>query len=191
MFFFSPGWPTSIQVIHRRVLQGIIPLMKAVLHQKRYSFAIAISVPALMLVLGCGGDDSGLARRYKVTGKVTYKGEAVPKGVIAFEPTKPAPPDGRVASGHIENGYYTLTTAVDGDGALQGEYKVTISASDIDIASVAAKTGGQLHQGEAEHKNAIKAAKNFVPAKYVRAETTPLTAKVDGAKTIDFDLKDE
>ena len=151
---------------------------------------IAWGVAATVVILGCG-DDSGLAQRYKVSGTVKYKGEPVKKGKIAFEPVNPPLPQGRHASGSIENGYYTLTTATDGDGALSGEYNVVISSSDLDAAQLVAKTGGPLHQGEPEHVKAIKAAKSPIPMKYATAGSSGLKAKVETrATTINFELTD-
>ena len=91
----------------------------------------------MVVVLGCGGDESGLGRRYKVTGKVTYKGAAVPHGTVNFIPTKPPPPEGRAATGEIKDGYYSLSTTGNDDGALPGDYNVAIIAMDIDMASAA------------------------------------------------------
>jgi len=153
---------------------------------------MTLSVAATVVVLGCSSDDSGLAARYKVSGKVTYKGATVPKAGITFEPTNPAPPQGRHASGFVENGYYTLTTGTSqGDGALPGEYKVVIVATNVDTKALSQKTGGLLHQGDAEHVKAIKNAESLVPLKYGRGDTTPLTAKVETkSNEFNFDLTD-
>jgi hypothetical protein len=162
--------------------------MNAILKKCRW-IAIAAGAVVTASILGCG-DDSGLERRYKVSGTVKYKGELVPKGTIAFEPVDPT--KGRVASGYIENGSYTLTTSGQspGDGALPGDYKVSIAASDLDLSGVAKQDGGVIHQGEKAHRDALKSAKSFVPMKYAQATSSGLTAKVDRARTIDFDLTD-
>lgn len=156
-------------------------------------FAIAVSVSALVVVLGCGDDGSGLGRRYKVTGKVTYKGAPVAHGTVNFLPTKPLPPEGRAATGEIKDGFYSLTTAGDNDGALPGDYNVAIVALDIDVASAASSKaeGGMIHQGDAAHQKAIKNAKQLIPSKYTTGETSGLKATVDGSpKTFNFDLTD-
>jgi hypothetical protein len=154
--------------------------------------AIALSVSATVIVLGCGGDDSGLGRRYKVTGKVTYNGAPVPHGTINFLPTNPPAPEGRAATGDIKDGYYSLATTGNNDGALPGEYEVAIVALDVDLAAAASskETGGMIHQGDPAHQKAQKNAKKLVPAKYSLGSTSGLKAKVEGAKTFDFDLKD-
>jgi len=145
-----------------------------------------------MVVLGCGGDDSGLGRRYKVSGKVTYKGEPVPKGTVNFLPTKPPPPEGRAATGEIKDGYYSLSTTGNNDGALSGDYNVAIVAVDVDLSSQLAKTQGKPRVGSKDYQDAVKSSKNLVPTKYGLGETSGLKATVDtSAKTIDFDLKDD
>jgi hypothetical protein len=146
-------------------------------------------VAGATVILGCG-DDSGLSRRYKVTGRVTYKGQPVRKGTIAFEPANPPLGAGRHASGFIDNGSYTLTTAIEGDGALPGDYNVMISSSDLDTRELA--KGGLLHQGDAAHQKALKAATSPIPLKYAQSATSGLKAKVEAKPTeISFDLKDE
>jgi hypothetical protein len=165
--------------------------MKAVM-KKRHLLAIALSISAMIVILGCSSDDSGLARRYSVTGNVTYKGQPVAKGVITFEPANPAPPAGRHASGFIENGYYALSTSGQGaDGALPGEYNVVIASSSLDTAQLSQKTGGLLHQGQPEHVKALKGDKSPIPTKYAASNTSGLKAKVENSsKTINFELTD-
>jgi hypothetical protein len=151
---------------------------------------ITAGIAATVVILGCG-DDSGLERRYKVSGKVTYKGQPVSKASIVFEPSNPPMPQGRIANGFIENGSYTLTTANSGDGALPGEYKVMILASDLDVTKLAKEQGGLLHQGDAAHQKAAKAATSSIPAKYGKSDTSGLTAKVEAtSNTKDFELTD-
>lgn len=164
--------------------------MNSVMNKWRLIGMVA-GIATTIVVLGCGGDDSGLDRRYKVSGTVKYKGEPVGKGTIAFEPTNPAPPAGRLASGFIENGYYTLTTAVEGDGVLAGEYKVVISALTVYMTGLAKQSGGMVHQGDKDFQKIVKEAKNLVPAKYAKSETSGLTKKVEArSQTVDFDLTD-
>jgi len=153
---------------------------------------MALGVAATAVILGCG-DDSGLPTRYKVSGKVTYKGQPVPKGTVVFEPTNPPMPQGRVANGSIENGSYTLTTSTPNDGALPGDYKVIIMSSDLDAAALAKQQGqgGLLHQGDEGHVKAIKASKNPLPEKYAQSSNTPLKATVKAqSNSIDFPLED-
>ena len=151
---------------------------------------VTLGVAATVVILGCG-DDSGLARRYPVSGTVKYKGEPVKVGQISFEPANPPIPQGRHAEGHIENGSYSLTTANEGHGALPGDYNVLIFSSDLDVSTLIPKQGGPLHQGEPEHTKAIKAAKSPIPTKYAKSESSGLKAKVEAkSNQFNFDLTD-
>ena len=100
---------------------------------------------ALLIVLGCS-DDSGLAKRYPVSGTVKYKDQPVAQGRIDFVPAKGG--EGRAASGDIADGSYSLTTATNGDGAIPGSYKVTIVAKERPATKAASKFGGAPSQQE-------------------------------------------
>lgn len=141
-----------------------------------------------LLVVGCG-DDSGLPTRYKVSGTIKYKGAPVEKGSVTFVPDDTV--NGRSATGTIANGYYTLTTHANSDGALPGKYKVTISSREVDLskAEANAKGGGALRQDDVAKAN--KDAKKLTPAKYEIPETSGLTFEVKpSSNTADFDLAD-
>jgi hypothetical protein len=100
-------------------------------NRRRVSRSSALFV-GLALVAGCSDDGFG-RQRYSVHGTVTYKGEKLANGQIAFVPEAQG---GQAASGQIENGYYSLTTLTPGDGALPGKYKVTVVARDFDVEKV-------------------------------------------------------
>jgi len=145
---------------------------------------------ALLVVVGCSSDDTGLGRRYPVSGTIKYKGEPVSKGSITFEP---ASKDGRFATGTIENGSYTLSTSgTEGEGALPGDYKVIVISTSMDTTELAKKSpGGLVQQGGPEFQKLVKNAKDLVPKKYQRSETSSLTAKVEAkSNKLDFDLTD-
>lgn len=132
----------------------------------------ALAVAASLLPLACGKTGPQMAR---VTGKVTYEGKPVPKGTITFVATAP---DGRNAVGTLDaNGTYRLQTEQPGDGALLGDYKVTISAHDEPVLDyIPAKP---------------VAPKLLAPAKYESPTSSDLKATVRaGSNSIDFDLKD-
>jgi hypothetical protein len=154
---------------------------------KWIGIAAGIAASAIVII-GCS-DDSGLPTRYRVTGRVTYKGEPVAKGTVVFEPTNPAPPQGRVAQGSIIDGSYSLTTATSDDGAMPGEYKVMVLSSNLDVSGLAKAQGGLLHQGDEAHVKAVMADKSPLPEKYARSADTPLKAKVEAkSQSIDFPL---
>src|SRR4051812_41271144 len=108
--------------------------------------ATALAGMGLVLVVGCG-DSSGLAKRYPVSGTVTYKGQPVEKGTVNFIPA--APDKGREATGSISNGRFRLTTSTPDDGAMPGQYKVTVQAQEVDTTELhAISKGGQHHHDD-------------------------------------------
>ena len=189
--FFLEAIPRFQDFFQQMDLQRMIQFRSSALKNCRPVLA-ALCVSTAVVILGCGGDNSGLARRYKVTGKVTYKGAPVSQGSITFEPTKPPIPEGHFASGTIKDGFYTLSTSGDDDGALPGDYKVIILATDLDMTDLAKKSGGMIHQGDKDYQKAVQGAKSLIPAKYNKGETSGLTATVEtSSKEINFELKDE
>jgi hypothetical protein len=148
----------------------------------------ALTFLGLLLVVGCG-DSTGLSKRYPVSGKVTYNGQPVETGAIQFIPDDLE--NSRAASGTIKNGSYYLTTAVDGDGALPGDYKVSISARDVDLSdAMSGVQGGSPKQDDVA--KAFRDAKDLVPAKYSLPETSGLTYTVEAGsnRNVNFDLTD-
>jgi hypothetical protein len=125
-----------------------------------------------MIFSACGQSGPEKAR---VSGKVTYNGKPVPKGTITFVPVAQG---GRNAVGTLEtDGSYRLQTEQPGDGAILGEYKVTIYAHDEQVLDyIPAKP---------------VAPKILAPTKYENPNTTDLKATVQrGSNTKDFELKD-
>jgi len=142
---------------------------------------------ALVVAVGCG-DGTGLSKRYKVGGNVTYKGAPVEKGEISFKPVDPNL--AQAATSVIENGSYQLTTAVKGDGAFPGEYTVTITSKNVDLTQATANAGGgSLRQDDVAKAN--KDAKDNIPSKYSLAETSNLKFTVEKkSNTANFELTD-
>jgi len=144
---------------------------------------------ALANGLGCdsgGGDDIG--KRYSVSGRVTYKGNPVPKGSVLFTPLDDS---GRPASGNLQkDGSYTLTTATPGDGALAGKYRVGITAVELDYSKAKRKRvvkGMIIPEPGIGPLRATK--KEFVPLKYSDPTKSKLTAEVKPeSNKINFEL---
>jgi len=154
----------------------------------RHPFRIAALLAfGMTAVVGCG-DDTGLSKRYPVSGTVKYKGAPVEKGTISFTPTDAG---GRPATGQIDKGSYSLTTLNPGDGAMAGKYKVTVTSVEIDNTEMKAiAKGGQFHHDKA-FADANKNAKSLVPSKYGLVETSGLDHEVKpSSNTINFDLTD-
>jgi len=125
------------------------------------SCSVKFAVFLLAATAGCGPSQGESARLVPVKGKVTFKGQPLPKGVIKFKPVD----IGRVASGPIQHdGTFVLTTFKEGDGAAIGLNQVSISGTG---------TG----------------AKEIIPKKYLQPLTSKLEAEVTPEKTeFTFDL---
>ena len=132
--------------------------------------ALGLAIVASLGPIGCGASGPSMGRVY---GKVTHQNKPVPKGTITFIPTDPT---GRNATGQIgADGSYSLQTENPGDGALVGDYKVSISARDEPPLDYIPKKPVP--------------PKLLVPAKYENPATSGLTAKVvEGSNTKDFDV---
>jgi len=154
----------------------------------------ALAGVALMTVLGCG--DDGLARRYSVSGTVTYLGKPVESGSISFHPSDKK---GHSAGGTVTDGKFYISTVANEDGAVPGHYKVTIASQKQSLREgadpklklmyeKARATGGVPIPPQV--KKQLK-TEHLVPEKYARPETTDLTADVkEQSNWFPFELKD-
>lgn len=132
----------------------------------------AVALAALPMASGCGrsGPEMG-----QVSGKVTYNGQPVPKGTVAFQSLSP---EGRNATGTIgPDGTYTLQTEEPGDGALLGDYLVTVTAfEDEQVLDYIPKKP--------------VTPKRLVPEKYENPQTSNLKATVQsGSNDIPLNLE--
>jgi hypothetical protein len=124
----------------------------------------------LALAAGCGSRPQSPIPLSEVKGTVNYKGQPLAKGTISFMPVGGT----NTASGEIENGVYSLSTFVKGDGAPPGDYKVAVSA------------------WEKEPEMGVEGVP-AIPRKYLDASQSLLTASISSEKSQikDFDLQDE
>jgi hypothetical protein len=139
-------------------------------------------------VAGCGGDTSK-PKLGRVSGKVTYNGQPVTKGIVSFVPRGGAGAQtGQSATGELgSDGSYTLTTFDNGDGAVLGEHTVLVIAREED----AAIKGHGMPIPDSKGQINIKAAKSLVPEKYATAGNSPLRYTVnEGSQLHDIELTD-
>ena len=146
---------------------------------------------ALVLVLGCGGDD-GMGRRYPVHGRVMYRSQPLEIGRITFHPLD-ATGTPRDATGTVRDGSYTLSTIGGNDGALPGNYRVTIAAySAVPTKLQPIVKGGAARpfdvMSKAAMMKAARQAKSLIPTKYMSPRRSPLTREVK-AQTNRFDFE--
>jgi len=136
-----------------------------------------IGLPVLVVGLGCFG--SSAPKTVPVSGKVTYQGEPVTAGRIVFVPIKPA--DGypnRPASADLKpDGSYELSTFESGDGAVPGQYAV----------SVETMTGGPSPEDPFAQEVWAIPKKFADPAQ--SGQTASISADARGPLELDFDLQ--
>jgi hypothetical protein len=146
-----------------------------------------VLIASAAFLLGCG--DTGKPPLGRVSGKVTYNGQPVTKGIVSFVPRGgPGSQTGQTATGEIgSDGSYTLTTFDKGDGAVLGEHTVLVSAREEDPAI----KGHGMPIPDAKGRVNIKPAKLLVPEKYATVANSPLRYTVhEGDNKNDIELKD-
>jgi hypothetical protein len=89
------------------------------------SFLVLFAFASLFLLTGC---ESKGPKRYDHWGKVTFKGQPIPKGIMYFDPDL-ASNDGPQGSAVITNGEYD-TRQVRDSGPGSGKYLLRITAAD-------------------------------------------------------------
>jgi hypothetical protein len=145
---------------------------------RRMCHAAGRTIIALAAVAsaGCGRSDQPIP----VSGKVTVNGVPVAHAGIVFHPKDGK---GRPATAETdEGGTYRLTTFNAGDGALKGEYRVTVVWEEPVHAYLALRDGApqkealrkDYEQWKANHKD----QPSPIPPEYANAGSTPLAQNV-------------
>jgi len=130
-------------------------------------------------LIGCSGGPA-LPKTIPVSGVVKLKGQPVKNASVGFLPVN----RGRPAVGSTDaGGNFRLTTFKTGDGAIPGDYKVTITAYEQNPGEVG--EGGVI-----DEKIAAKPRKWRVPEKYSNSSTSGLKASVSpSSKEFTFNLE--
>ncbi len=159
---------------------------------------LAVSVS---FIFGCGSGDSGFPPTYPVTGTVTLNGKAVDGATVTFFLTEGK---GSAVGSTGADGKYSLSTFRPGDGAVAGQYKVSIAKYSTAVPSnPTTPPQGQIASGDIDASNyappstsagktsGSSGAKNSLPAKYANADFSGLRAAVSekGKNEFNFDLK--
>jgi len=133
-----------------------------------------LSSLAVVVLIGCG-DEAGPAI-FPVTGKVTYRGTPVTTGRVVFNPVGSGL---ELGESEIQpDGSYRLKSASGAEGAVAGEYRVTVHAFTPGV-------------GEEGVDASYKPPQPLVPAKYASLDATPLIRKVEEKENvIDLPLTD-
>jgi hypothetical protein len=136
--------------------------------------ALALSAILAGITGGCGPGAEPHPETVPVQGKVTYKGQPVPRGTITFQPDSGQPATGEIQS----DGSYRLGTFSASDGAVLGHHRVMIIDNTADPTKIPGSSPGYV------------APKDLVPRSYGQIDTSGLAVDVAKARTTyDFDLK--
>lgn len=126
---------------------------------------LCASFVAVSLVSGCGSSDQ--RETASVQGVVTFRGEPLAGATVFFMPEK-----GPRATGETdEKGVFKLMTYRPGDGAVPGEFKISIAKYVLDPATA---------------KNSTPSTKNELPERYGNTTSSMLRAKVEKGKKNEF-----
>jgi hypothetical protein len=113
----------------------------------------------LLLLTSC----SGSAARYPVQGQVLVGDQPVADAMVVFHPQFETPPGQPKPLGITDaEGKFQLTTLQANDGALPGDYRITV----------------ELRQERLSGEELVRDGPNLLPAKYAKAETTPFAFTV-------------
>jgi hypothetical protein len=152
---------------------------------KRNVLTLAFSALCCCGLLGCGADTNKLEGVVPVSGTVTQNGTPLEGAAVSFAPAG----GGRSASGKTDAaGKFTLTTLNPGDGAMPGEYKVTITKKEM-VGKEYTEEEANAYYNEHQKQPPAPEMKNLIDEKYSNADTSGLMASVpEGGVT---DLKYE
>ncbi len=129
-------------------------------------------------IVGCG---DGYPARVPVSGAVTFQGKPLSGANITFLATAS---DGKSASGKTdENGKYQLSSYSTNDGAVAGDYIVTVAVldmitADLDVANTEDLGADYSAMMNAAASNSPRTQPGGVPAKYADASKTDLKQSV-------------
>lgn len=150
----------------------------------RSTLGVVAAAVALLAAAGCNRSDR--AAVYPVQGRLTFEGKPlVGGGSIAFVFANGQ--NGKTAGGEIKpDGTYSLTTYVEGDGSMPGEFRVVVMQTLV-------KEPGASQDGQAVTSGPVStvAEEDRIPEIYSDHRNSPLTARVEAnpANEINLELK--
>lgn len=163
---------------------------------QRYVARLAVvltGVAAAAIVLG-GACNRGTnkPKTYPVTGTVTLNGQPVAGATVNFTPKEPAAPgqSGPQAASAVtdEQGKYQIGTFAKGDGALPGEYLVSVTK--YEGGGPTGDSGSEEEYRPPVPGEEPPVPKNVLPPQYANPNTSGLSVKVEAkANTYDITLQ--
>jgi hypothetical protein len=119
----------------------------------------------IFFVVGCSSEKIDRPQTVPVTGVVSHNGSPVEGANVIFQPVG----HNYAAIGQTDaTGTFTLTAFEPNDGAVPGEYKVSVTKSEVTV------TGG----GGSDDSATTMKEKMLLPIKYARADSSGLAASV-------------
>src|SRR5262245_26970608 len=142
-------------------------------------FILTFSVASAMLPVGC--NRGSVLGTVPVSGKVTYRGQAVANATVTFI----GEGDARAAVAVTDpRGVYRLKT-LDSAGATPGKYVVLVSQTET-----ASGDDKPISMDEAaKNRGKAREPKQLLPPKYSDPAKTPLKYEVQSGRTNTFDLQ--
>jgi hypothetical protein len=134
----------------------------------------------LLLISGCSGV-SGISGTVPVSGKVTYKDQAVAGATVSFLGAGEARPATAITAA---DGTYKLMT-LDAVGAMPGQYTVVVDKTEIPPELTKSQS---MDEAAAEGNKPLPQPKKLLPAKYGDPAKTPLKFEVKTGQSNSFDL---
>jgi hypothetical protein len=146
------------------------------------------AILALLAVLGCSGEVK-LEGTSVVSGTVKQKGTPLAGATVSFSPVGQGA--GKAASGTTDaQGQFTLTTLKAGDGALPGEYQVTVVKNES-VGKAYSQEESQQYYMKHQKMPPAPATKSIVAEKFTKAATSGLTASVKKGTKNEFTFEVE
>jgi hypothetical protein len=139
--------------------------------------------------MGCSKKNSLGAPTYPVRGQVLVDGVATPGVTIMF-----VPKDGQniqTASGRSdEQGRYVLGTAASNDGAMEGDYIITVQKTQTEASGMTRDQTASFMQNSyrPDSDETAPKSKDLLPVKYKSSKTSDLTYSVQKGKN-EYDIK--
>ena len=140
---------------------------------------------AVVCWTGCGSSD----RVAPVAGIIRYKGSPVSGAAVTFKPTE----GGRLSWGITnKNGEFSLTTFVDGDGALVGPHAVSITGKETPKVTENQQQVDEAMASVFATASADQSTKWTIPRRFSNPTTSGLSYDVIARTNnrAEFDLKD-
>lgn len=141
---------------------------------------IGAALVSVLFLAGCGAGSG--PERAEVRGKVTFKGQPVEDGTIAFIPTGET--TGPSAGGKIENGEYVIPAE---SGPVVGTHRVEIRA----MRKTGKQTAGGIpgeSSGPSGDPTPVAQMEQFIPPEYNAKSKLTTEVKPGLNENVDFEL---